>query len=98
MTQERWDLSDAGRPGPKLLTPEQAAEWLHVPVRMVRRLRFEQKLPCVKVGRYVRFRPEDLQAYCDAQVVVDPRRSLDGRSSSLVSSKRANGPRRKGAV
>ena len=37
-----------------LLTPDQAAELMNVPVRMVRRLTSERRMEFVKVGRHVR--------------------------------------------
>jgi hypothetical protein len=35
---------------------------------MVRRLVAERRIPYVKVGRYVRFRPEDVEAWRDGNV------------------------------
>ena len=46
----------------KLLTMEEAAEWLCTSPRHVRRLVFERRIAYRKVGRYVRFHPDDLMA------------------------------------
>jgi excisionase family DNA binding protein len=59
----------------------ETAEWLNVPERMVRRLVAERRIPFVKVGRYVRFRPEDVEGWRDGNVrpaVVLERRTLAG--------------------
>lgn len=57
---------------PKLLTTSEVAILLAVPERMVRRLQAERRLGFVKIGRYVRFREEDVRRYLDDQVVVPP--------------------------
>jgi excisionase family DNA binding protein len=64
---------DPGRHGragdrPGLWTLEETADWLAVTERMVRRLVAERRIPYVKVGRYVRFRPEDVEAWRDGNV------------------------------
>lgn len=46
-----------------------AAERLGVTQRWMRRAVAERRVPFVKVGRYVRFAEEDLQAYIDTQRV-----------------------------
>jgi len=46
-----------------LFTPEEAAEFLRVPPRMMRRLVQERRIGFIKVGRYVRFRREQLDDY-----------------------------------
>lgn len=68
-------------PGRGLWTMGETAEWLNVPERMVRRLVAERRIPFVKVGRYVRFRPTDVEAWRDGNVrppVVAERRTLTG--------------------
>lgn len=40
-----------------------AAEYLNVPERFARRLADERRVPVHKVGRYVRFRRSDLDAW-----------------------------------
>jgi len=49
----------------KLLTPEQAADLLNVSpgTLMVWRCTGRYNLPYVKVGRLVRYRPEDIKAF-----------------------------------
>lgn len=46
-----------------------AAERLGTSERWVRRSIAERRLPFVKVGRHVRFRPEDLDAYVQSRLV-----------------------------
>lgn len=53
-------------PAAALLDSEAAAAYLAVNLRMVRRLTETRQLPFVKVGRHVRFRQADLDAYIDA--------------------------------
>jgi excisionase family DNA binding protein len=47
----------------KLLTMEEAAERLCTTPRHVRRLVFERRIAYRKVGRFVRFHPDDLAEY-----------------------------------
>ena len=56
-----------------LLDLDGAARYLGVEPRMVRRLQTERKVAFVKVGRYVRFRREDLDAYVARQRVLATR-------------------------
>lgn len=49
-----------------LLTCEEAAEYLHVPVRFIRRLIAERRVAFLKVGRYVRLCRRDLDKFLDA--------------------------------
>jgi excisionase family DNA binding protein len=53
----------------KLLTLEEAAERLNITPRHVRRLVFERRIAYRKVGRFVRFHPDDLAEYIAAQRV-----------------------------
>lgn len=53
-----------------LMTPEELAEWLHVPLSWVReqtraraRVRDADPLPCVRLGKYVRFSRADVEAW-----------------------------------
>jgi excisionase family DNA binding protein len=50
----------------RLLTVEQAAEWLGTSVRFVRRLISERRIPFIKVGRYVRIAASDVEAFIAA--------------------------------
>jgi excisionase family DNA binding protein len=51
----------------RLLTAGEVAELLAVPERWVREHSRAQHLPCVRLGRYVRFRREAVLAYIEAQ-------------------------------
>lgn len=54
----------------RLYTPKETARLLNVPVRTLERWRWERSnLPYVKVGRAVRYRASDLDAWLDANVV-----------------------------
>ena len=46
-----------------MLTVDQAARRLGTPVRFVRRLVAERRIRFYKVGKYVRFHPDDLADY-----------------------------------
>jgi excisionase family DNA binding protein len=56
-----------------LLTVEQAAERLGTTVRFPRRLIEERRIAFVKIGRHVRIRESELDAYVAANT-VQPRR------------------------
>jgi excisionase family DNA binding protein len=47
----------------QLLTAEQVAERWQCPVSQVYRLARDGRLRCVRLGRYVRFRLEDIEAF-----------------------------------
>lgn len=47
----------------QLLTVEQVADRLGTPVRFVRRLIAGRRIAFVRVGRYVRIEPDDLEAF-----------------------------------
>jgi excisionase family DNA binding protein len=59
----------------KLLTTEEAAERLNITPRHVRRLVFERRIAYRKVGRFVRFHPDDLAEYVAAHRIEVPRPS-----------------------
>lgn len=48
---------------PILLTVKEAAEYLTVSERFVRRIRYENRIPGVKIGKHLRFRKEDLDRF-----------------------------------
>ncbi len=52
-------------PLPHLLTIEQLADHLGVTERHVRRLVAERRIPFLKVGRFVRFDPTDVNRWLD---------------------------------
>jgi excisionase family DNA binding protein len=57
----------------RLMTLEEAAERLGTSPRHVRRLVFERRIAYHKLGRYVRFHPDDLDEYVAAhRVEVGP--------------------------
>jgi excisionase family DNA binding protein len=47
------------------LSVAEAANYMNVTERYVRRLIAERRVPFLKIGRHVRLRPEDLDAYLD---------------------------------
>jgi excisionase family DNA binding protein len=53
-----------------LLTPEEAAEILRVKLSWLyqhTRRRSQDRIPFIKVGRYLRFREQDLMAYIESR-------------------------------
>ncbi len=57
-----------------LLTVDDVAERLGVPTRFVRRLVDERRIPFCKIGRYVRFEPDDVEQYIAAGRIDTARR------------------------
>ena len=55
----------------RLLTQTDVAAWLGVPARTLGQWRYRRVGP-LRIGRHVRYRPEDIYAWLDEQV-VDPR-------------------------
>jgi excisionase family DNA binding protein len=53
----------------RLLTWDEAAERLSTTPRHVRRLVFERRIAYRKLGRYVRFHPDDLEEYISSNRV-----------------------------
>jgi excisionase family DNA binding protein len=53
----------------RLLTWDEAAERLNTTPRHVRRLVFERRIAYRKLGRYIRFHPDDLEEYIAANRV-----------------------------
>lgn len=49
-----------------LIREEELADRWDTSKNHIRRLRVRGDLPHVRIGRFVRFRPEDVQAYLDA--------------------------------
>jgi excisionase family DNA binding protein len=57
----------------RLLSVEDVADYLGVPVATVRRWRYVGDGPrSLKVGRHVRYRREDVDAWLDAQATPQP--------------------------
>jgi len=61
--------------GPRFLDVEGLAGWLGIEVVFVRRLVAERRIPFVKIGRLVRFDPEEVAAWIDGQRVPPEVRS-----------------------
>jgi excisionase family DNA binding protein len=74
------DGAHAGR----LLKPEEAAERLNVSLRFIRRLCHERRLPYTKVGKFVRFDADELEAWITAQR-VEPANGEGGDSRPRTS-------------
>lgn len=68
MSAPAYHPSDGAHAG-RLLKPEEAAERLNVSLRFIRRLCHERRLPYTKVGKFVRFDAEELEAWIAAQRV-----------------------------
>lgn len=62
---------DAGHMNAALLTTDEAARVLHVSPSTVRREVREDRLPVVRIGRAVRFRPVDLDAFTQSRRARD---------------------------
>jgi excisionase family DNA binding protein len=69
MSQQRRNgsMSAQGKP---MLKPEEVAERLNVSLRFIRRLCHERRVPYTKVGKFVRFDADELEAWIAAQQVV----------------------------
>jgi excisionase family DNA binding protein len=68
----------------RLLTMEEVAERLHTTPRHVRRLVFERRIAYRKLGRYVRFHPDDVAEYVAAhRVEVDVIPAAGGRVTRI---------------
>jgi len=59
----------SGRVLTELLDLEEVARRLSTSPRHIRRMVFERRIPFVKVGRFVRFVPDDLARWLDEQRV-----------------------------
>jgi len=57
-----------------LLTVDQAADYLNITEHFVRRLIRERRIPFLKVGRLVRLRRSDIDAYLAGRLVPAVRR------------------------
>ena len=57
-----------------LLTVEQAADYLNITEHFVRRLIRERRIPFLKVGRLVRLRRSDIDAYLAGRLIPAVRR------------------------
>ncbi|MBT7350014.1 helix-turn-helix domain-containing protein [candidate division WWE3 bacterium] len=53
----------------KLLSVNDVAEYLGVPIGTVRYWRFTKKLRCYKLGRHVKFKQSDIDEFLESNVV-----------------------------
>lgn len=51
----------------RLLTPEEVAEMLRIARKTVVVMAREGRIPCIRIGRFVRFDPAAIQHWIDAQ-------------------------------
>ena len=64
-----------------LLDVEGLAEWLGVEVVFVRRLVAERRVPFVKLGKFVRFDPDEVASWIDGQRVPPTKSSRKRRAN-----------------
>ena len=57
---------------PALLTVEQAAQYLTVSERFIRRIRYEGRIPGVKLGKHLRFKKDDLDRFIEEGIDRPP--------------------------
>jgi excisionase family DNA binding protein len=69
---ESEHASPAGNGEERPLTIAEAAEYLNVSERFIRRLVAERRVPYYKLGKFVRFRRRDLDAYLSSGRVERP--------------------------
>jgi excisionase family DNA binding protein len=67
--QNGFTANHAGTPAPALLDIEQLAAWLRVDVGFLRRLVAKRRIPFVKLGKFVRFDPDEIAGWIDGQRV-----------------------------
>lgn len=56
---------------PSLLSIEQLADWLGVTDRFIRRLVAERRIPFLKIGKFIRFDPAEIEPWLDSQRVAE---------------------------
>ena len=82
--EEQHPTTGQGQPGiGRLLTVDEAAAFLNVPVRFVRRIVCERRVPVVRLGRHVRLAVSDLEAFVVAgrSTASPPEPTSAGRSA-----------------
>ena len=52
---------------PKLLTPRQTASYLNISERKLWNLTNEKSIPCIRIGRAVRYSVPDLDSWIESQ-------------------------------
>ncbi|MGH2739355.1 MAG: helix-turn-helix domain-containing protein [Actinomycetota bacterium] len=92
MTRER-DESNSGKPSPpRLLTVQELAELLQVPVKTIYTWRYRGGgPPGIAVGRHLRFRSDDVAAWLDDHTSPMPR----GRVPSVPDARKGKGSSRR---
>ncbi len=59
------------RPVPRCSAIEQLADWLGVTDRFIRRLVAERRIPFLKIGKFIRFDPAEIEPWLDSQCVAE---------------------------
>lgn len=68
MTGVRSSTRDAAHPTDHLLSPEDVAAYLAIPLKTLYRWRYHGEGPAsYRVGRHVRYKPEDVEAWLDTR-------------------------------
>jgi excisionase family DNA binding protein len=80
----------------RLLTMDEVAERLNITPRHVRRLVFERRIAYRKLGRYVRFHPDDVAEYVAATRIAAGTVPGAGRAVARLRPKSAAARRRAG--
>ena len=60
-------MTPAPNPPPELLTARELAQRWHVSEKTLRRWMASERLPCIRVGRLVRFEPGDVSRWLSAR-------------------------------
>lgn len=68
----------------ELIGVESLAAWLGVEVVFVRRLVAERRIPFVKIGKFVRFDPDEISVWIDGQRVGTVTRNAARRSNNSM--------------
>ncbi|MFT5090238.1 MAG: excisionase family DNA binding protein [Candidatus Latescibacterota bacterium] len=61
---------------PLLLTPEEAAKMLRISKSYLYELKSRNRIPYIKVGASLRFRPQDLQSFVE-KLAIESRREQE---------------------
>jgi excisionase family DNA binding protein len=70
MREELKAATASNAQSPTLLSAEEAAKLWSVPKTWIAEMARQGRLPSVKLGHYVRFKPEDLEAFIKANRVT----------------------------
>jgi excisionase family DNA binding protein len=83
---QAYHNGSGGAQGRPLLKPEEVAARLNVSLRFIRRLCHERRVPYTKVGKFVRFDADELEAWIMTHRVVpepDPRSAREAGEDLL---------------